>query len=710
MSDEKDRDLSKDEPAPAFVHAHNRIILLLMIKNESRIIQRCLQSALPYVDAVAILDTGSTDDTIQRCEETLLASKKPYSITSEPFQNFGHNRTISFQNAQSLCEELKWDPNITYALAVDADMVICPKPSFFQFPLTMNGYNIIQENGHLKYYNLRLMKCSHSWKCVGATHEYWSGDPTEKIAYDIFHIDDRNDGGCKSDKFERDVRLLKADIEKDPKNGRSYYYLGQSLKDLGRFDEAIEMFQKRIELGGWFEEVWYAYYQIGRCFDHKGDEHLMELWMNKAFQYHSRRSEPLYHLTKYFREKSQHYKAYHYYQKGRHIPYPKDDVLFIENNVYEGLFEYENTILACYIRPYLHDKLESQIEIIQYLNRWNHHHQNVFDNLVFYASSLDSSVYEGVYSKLLLPHYRPNDIPDEYISSSCSIIPFSKHDASKRFLLNARYVNYRIDERGCYHMQSPDGHVKTKNALVYLNEFYQPTSYPQFLIEEFEPYPSNIEGLEDIRVFHHQGKLKFTASSKNITNTGKVVIAYGDYELLPTPRAKNIHVIEPPRPSDCEKNWLYVPNSFLTHIPSAKDRSNFLFGWHPIQIGSVIPEEADTIYGGKLNIHTVQNTPSFFTHFRGSAPPVEYNKKIYVLVHHVKYCIPRNYMHALVQFNYETMKVESYTPLFCFRKTAIEYCIGFHIQDETATFIFSENDADPGVIHVPFKKFRWLNV
>ena len=71
--------------------------------------------------------------------------------------------------------------------------------------------------------------------------------------------------------------------------------------------------------------------------------------MNKAFQYHPRRAEPLYHLVKFFKDKLEHHKAYHYYLKGRNIPFPKDDVLFIEHNIYDGLFDYEITILACYV-------------------------------------------------------------------------------------------------------------------------------------------------------------------------------------------------------------------------------------------------------------------------------------------------------------------------------------------------------------------------
>jgi hypothetical protein len=55
-------------------------------------------------------------------------------------------------------------------------------------------------------------------------------------------------------------------------------------------------------------------------------------------------------MAKYFREVGQQIKAYHYYLIGRSIPYPKDDMLFIENHIYDKyLFEYESTILHYYL-------------------------------------------------------------------------------------------------------------------------------------------------------------------------------------------------------------------------------------------------------------------------------------------------------------------------------------------------------------------------
>ena len=686
------------EPLALQVHRHNRIILLLMIKNESRIIARCIEHAISHVDAVAVLDTGSTDDTVAICQMVLTGFGKPFRIAVEPFKTFGHNRSKSFQLAQQLCTELDWDAEKTYAMAVDADMNIVVGAGFNDFVMTANGYNVIQANGTLKYYNTRFMKCAHPWKCVGATHEYWSGDPTEKIPYEVFYIDDKNDGGCKSDKFERDVRLLTEEIQENPRNERAHFYLAQSLKDSQRFEESIALYQKRIELGGWYEEVWYSYYQIGKCYEHLKKPHEMELWMNKAFEYRPVRAEPLYHLTRYFREVSQHYKSYHYYLKGRDIPYPRDDVLFIEEHVYHGLFAYENTILACYVNG--RTKQDSLYDIVSYLNKGiTHHVQNVWDNLHYYVEPLASTVYRGVYSRLGLADH------EEYKVSSCCLVPFS-NDAQRRFLLNTRYVNYSIDAQGCYHMRTApggaaDGHVRTKNGYTYLNTAYGVTEAVTMMTEDVVTYPSNIEGLEDVRLFWHEENLWFTASSKNVGTSGAIEMTLGRYRPAEATMT-DIRVVVPPRPTGCEKNWIYVPSTALRSVTNTMcaGNFNFIYGWGPLEIGAVVE--------GKLMIHTVYQTPPMFNHFRGSSPLVEHGGKLWCVVHFVKYAMPRVYYHSVIQFHAGTMRPEAFALPFCFRQTKIEYCLGFHIANDTACFVFSENDTSPGLLTVPFSHLRMI--
>jgi glycosyltransferase involved in cell wall biosynthesis len=672
-------------------HHHNKIILMLMIKNESKIIERCIGRALEHVDAVCILDTGSTDNTVEVCNKYLADCGKPFKVSVDPFKNFGHTRTVSFLKAQELCKELKWDADKTYAMAVDADMIIRPAAAFKDFKMTLPGYTVIQQNGSLTYYNNRFMRCSYPWKCIGATHEYWSGDPTEKVPFEVFYIEDVNDGGCKSDKFERDVRLLSEDLKADPNNGRTHFYLAQSYKDMGKFKESITHYKKRIAIGGWEEEVWYAHYQIAKCHEALGNPEKMEAWMVKAWKRRSWRAEPLCYLTRYFRDRSEHYKAYHYYLKGKDIPYPKDDVLFVEDAVYKGLFDYENTILAAYVCG--KSRQDSLGEMVSYINRkipYNIH--NVWDNIHYYIEPLASSVYKGEYTKLFFPHY------EEYQVSSCCVVPYQG-----RLLMNTRFVNYSIDYRGSYHMRSPDGHVKTRNGMVYLNSSYYPTEEVTMMKEEAGPiYPSNIEGLEDVRLFYFQNKLRFSASSKNLTDNGKIVIAVGDYDPDKA-LMSNVSVLEPPKPSDCEKNWIAVPESSLVGCEAAKDNMNFVYGWHPLQIGAVNGDK-------KLEIHTTFETPEFFGRFRGSSTLCEYDGKLWCVVHFVKYSTPRVYYHAVVQFNRETMKPEGYSYPFCFRKTAIEYCLGFHIRDGRASFVFSQNDNEPGMIQMPLGNLRFMDV
>ena len=671
-----------------------KIILILMVKNESKIIERCIANALEYVDAISILDTGSTDNTVDICEKVLAACGKPFVINVKPFKNFGYNRSLSFYRAQDLCKKLEWDATLTYGLTIDADMVIKPTAAFKEFQMTLDGYMVSQTTGSLVYYNTRFLKLSSPWKCLGKTHEYWNckNEVKENLPSNCFYIDDKNDGGCKADKYERDVRLLNEDIQEDPKNARSYFYLGQSLMALSQYKNAIKNFEVRISLEGWNEDVWSSHYKIAQCYEKLKQFDEMELWANKAFNYRPCRSEPLYYLTKYFRENNQYYKAYHYYLKGRSIPYPKDDILFIEDNVYKGLFEYENTILVCYVNKAT--KQDSLLDVVTYINKnYNFYVNNVWENMRFYLDPLDGPTYKGQYSRFLFADCA------EYNASTPCIIPYSNEDQNKLFLLNIRYINYKIIN-GKYTIKSVDQNIKTINGYVFLNAAYQPTTDIVFINEEYRKYPSNIQGMEDVRLFVHQNKIKFTASSKNIESDGRIVIACGDYDLA-TKKMDNIQVLDTPKRLACEKNWVYVSATFLKHAKQAKDRMSFVYDWYPLSIGSVNDSNV-------LEIHTTYQTPSFFSRFRGSSPLIEYNKKLWCVVHMLPY--GRLYTHAVVQFNIDTMKPEQFSLPFYFRKQAIEYCMGFNIQNNMACFIFSENDDTPGRIELPLANLKFIKM
>ena len=327
-----------------------RLMLVLMIKNEEKIIKRCIQSALPICDAVCITDTGSTDDTITIVKEYFKELNVPCKLYSSPWVNFGISRSSSYDNAVKFREELKWPGNTSYALLIDADMKLKYTSAFSASLLERDGYTITQENPIMKYQNIRFARLNGSWKCVGVTHEYWAsstGD-IQSFPQDLIYIDDVGDGGCKNDKLERDTRLLLKGLEDEPDNVRYYFYLAQTYRDSGKFDQSIEMYKKRIEKGGWDEEVYYSYHSIAYCYilQDKIDE--AELWGQKAYAFRPSRAESMYLLTKVFREKGQYIKALHYHNIGSKIPTGKD-VLFVEKM--DGKFEFEYNIIHYYVFP-----------------------------------------------------------------------------------------------------------------------------------------------------------------------------------------------------------------------------------------------------------------------------------------------------------------------------------------------------------------------
>jgi len=654
-----------------------KIIFICMIKNEEKIIERCLQNALLVTDAICVTDTGSTDNTCNKVNEIFKTLNIPTKLYQDTWKNFGHNRSNSFNNTVDFCKELGWDLSTTYGILLDGDMVLKPI-NFNKEVLTANGYKIIQKNSSLEYYNTRLIKLGHPWKCVGVTHEYWDGSLTDALTKDIIYIDDIGDGGAKHDKFDRDIKLLTQGLIDDPTNVRYVFYLAQSLKDTGKFKDAIKMYKKRISMGGWFEEVWYSHYMIGKCWLLLKNEEKFESWMNKAYKYRKERAEPIYELTKYFREIGQQIKSYHYYTIGSKIPFPKNDLLFIENNVYEKhLFEYELTIIHYYIYP--NNRLDGLKHTINYLNKYSQNEHSVYNNMDFYMFRI-----LDIGEKIELN--QPNQ--GDYVPTSVALLKYNNEN-----IANVRYVNYKILENGTY-MMSVDNDlsishpVKTKNAMIKLDNNFGTNSNLIFMTENIDPKlakPTNILGLEDIRLFINNNQIKCIATSREFSTNSTNSIVIADYNL-DTNCIENGVIINSPNPNECEKNWIPINDEII-------------YKWYPLQIGK--------IENNILTINKTIETPKIFKHVRGSSNVVEYNNEYWVVVHGVKYTTPRKYYHLIVVLDKE-YKINKYTVPFYFDTYKIEYCLGLLIENNIIYMTASRNDSNPIVVKIRIKDINKL--
>ena len=655
------------------IQGSRKIIVTIMIKNEERIIKRCIMNALNIADAICISDTGSTDGTIDLLKEFLPSLNIPATFLQHEWQDFGHNRTLSFRSAQEYCKTLGWNPELTYSLLLDADMNFVMTPSFTKDDLNANGYRIKQQGPSIEYYNTRLIKIGYPWSCVGVTHEYWDGsncNPLESI-----YINDIGDGGCKSDKFTRDERLLKKGLEDDPTNCRYMFYLAQTLKDLKKLPESIEMYKRRTTAGGWFEEIWYSMYIISKLYHELGNLTEMEYWALKAYDINKNRSENIYFLTRIFRERSQHHKAWHYLQIGINITKP-NEVLFLESDVYDHLFEYEKTILNYYIQP--HKKNESLLDLIQYYNKRRDGHS--YSNLQFYVQQAPIRTLRSL----------PFPPKGDYVATSTSIY----HQEDDTYRLNVRYVDYRIQNDGSYLMMkdgilSRDNPVKTRNFTIVMDSEFQPLTE----LEEMTPaFPSlrdvHIQGLEDLRIYKdNKKKLKWLGTSMEYSYNGKIGQVRGTYNTTLN-LLEDAEPLIPHKPSECEKNW----------IPIGDD---IIYCWKPLTIGK--------IENSKFVPTFSQETPHYFEHVRGSSNVVEYNNSLWTLTHSVMYLTPRKYYHQLMRLNKDSKRLEVYSLPFFFKTNHIEYCLGMEIRNETLCAIVSQNDSNPILVTIQIADLTFIN-
>jgi tetratricopeptide (TPR) repeat protein len=306
-----------------------KLILTMILKNEEKIIVRLLDSVKNIIDGYVICDTGSSDNTINIIKEYVEKNNLIGCLYEEPFINFGYNRTHVFNKAKELFEN-------EYALLIDADMIL-EINNFNINDLKHQSYCLIQYNNNIEYWNKRIIKLVDGVKCVGATHEYW--DTQQSFNLDTIKIKDIGDGGAKSDKYLRDIRLLTNSLKEDPNNARTYFYLANSYRDIrGQDEKAIFNYKKRIELGGWIEEMFYSAYEIGNIYHCRlNDNEKAVYWWLEAYRHDPRRNESIYELYKYYKgrsvELSNMFKLI-----GLKIPYPKNCVLFICKYTYHNLF------------------------------------------------------------------------------------------------------------------------------------------------------------------------------------------------------------------------------------------------------------------------------------------------------------------------------------------------------------------------------------
>lgn len=305
------------------------ICLNMIVKNESKVIQRCLNSVKPLIDYWVIVDTGSTDGTQELIRECM--KDVPGELYQSSWMNFEYNRNEALAFARG-----KGD----YLLFIDADEYLGCAEDFTKPYLTKDFYfaTVKQPNG-IDYRRTLLINNHLEWEWQGVLHEAVQSPQamTFEVLAGIINFSNTEEGFRSSDpkKYYKDAVVLEEALKQDPNNSRYVFYLAQSYANAHEFELALQNYEKRATMGGWDQEVFWSLYCAAKlqAILQKLPEIVIQSCC-RAYEFRPTRAEPLYQLAHQYDRMGEHSLGYMIARLALSIPVP-DDVMYVEKWVYE---------------------------------------------------------------------------------------------------------------------------------------------------------------------------------------------------------------------------------------------------------------------------------------------------------------------------------------------------------------------------------------
>jgi tetratricopeptide (TPR) repeat protein len=637
----------------------------MIVRNESAVLGRCIGSVIDLIDSWVICDTGSTDDTPEILQSLL--GHLPGQLHRRPWVNFGHNRTELFTLANGAAD---------YLLLLDADHTVERRAEIG--PLTADEYMVRQREG-VEHWLPRLVRGGLPWRFVGATHEYLACDlPTRRERLDGLVVVHHGDGGARADKLERDRRLLEEELQRNPDDQRSHFYLGQTMEGLGDIDAAIAYYDRRVALGGWDEEVFIAGFRsadlVARHDLDAGIGALFEAWERRPHRF-----EPLYSLARLANQAERNHLALLATGPWQEPRMP-GDLLFVDPVAHSWGLAFERSIALARVGR-VAEAIDIGDRILLEMNPPDHLQVDLLANRQI---CVDFMIERGEEP----PNVRPVPFLADLVDDDAQVIdleidldpqwnpmnPSIAVDQDAPAII-VRTVNYERRDDGAYAIHDPDDVVRTRNFLL-RHDVDGRRSACEELVEPALPerVPTGVRGLEDARLFRWRGEWHILATARDLTPTWRCQMALG---RLDGPDIVDLTPLPFPVEGRDEKNWM----------PFVHDgRLRFVYSCHPLVILEWDPDASS------LREVVRHETPSHLESLRGGAQGTWIDGNLLLIGHHVRHSGGRRlYQHRFLMLDRE-LRPSSCSPLFSFERYGVEFCAGMARRDEDLLLSYGVND------------------
>jgi glycosyltransferase involved in cell wall biosynthesis len=310
-----------------------KITLVMIVKNEAHVIERCLASVRNHISSYCILDTGSSDRTRELIPQAL------HGIPGEVHRGFWFN---DFSKARN--DVFSLAPKDGYLLMIDADETLEVDSGTIRGHVGWDEHQAWRVPCHHAgrvFPRYLLARASEPWRWTGRIHEQLGiyQETVDAGTVDWIRIISHGDGArsMDSEKTARDLEMLKRQVEDEPQNLMHRYHYAESLRLAGDLEKSLLQFLTLAEIGNDCEHRWHSAYMVGRV--------MMELGfplepvtaaMLKAHAMDRSRVEPLAWLARYSLDHHQPQKAYAYLEIASGSPKPPPDALMVEPDWHHG--------------------------------------------------------------------------------------------------------------------------------------------------------------------------------------------------------------------------------------------------------------------------------------------------------------------------------------------------------------------------------------